>query len=79
MVSITISDLHPSRSEQFINELTTEEMKNVEGGARRRRRGSGTIDINDISDLMKTIDNRIDQMGTDLAQTNEDVQKQFGR
>ncbi|BAZ29274.1 hypothetical protein NIES4074_17160 [Cylindrospermum sp. NIES-4074] len=82
MVRITISDLYPSRDEQFIDELSAGEMLAVAGGSRRRRRrrqrGSSTGDTAEVTNIMDQIDNRIDQIGSDLNQTNEDLQKQFG-
>jgi hypothetical protein len=84
MVRITISDLYPSRDEQFIDELSAGEMLAVAGGSRRRRRrrqrgaSTGDGDTAEVTNIMDQIDNRIDQIGSDLNQTNEELQKQFG-
>ncbi|MBD2385178.1 hypothetical protein [Cylindrospermum sp. FACHB-282] len=78
MVSIIISDLYLSREQQPLGEITADEMKTIAGGARRRRRGSNTINAEDLPSIIKSIDNQVGQMTINLNETSENLRKQLG-
>ncbi|QMS90171.1 hypothetical protein HUN01_22230 [Nostoc edaphicum CCNP1411] len=76
MVRITISDLHPIGEEKQLNELTDQEMKTVEGGARRRRRSSRTS-VNDPSGIVSELNDRYDNWLNVLNDKLGDVQTEI--
>lgn len=78
MVSITISDLYPSKDEQLLDELTADDMKTVAGGARRRRRGSNSVNTEDVATVIQSLDDQIQQMTINLNETSAKLRSQLG-
>ncbi|MFW9259747.1 hypothetical protein A4S05_28085 [Nostoc sp. KVJ20] len=76
MVRITISDLHPIGEDKQFDELTDQEMKTVEGGARRRRRGSRTS-VSDPSGIVTELNDRFDNWMDILNNKLGDVQTEI--
>ncbi len=75
MVRITISDLHPIGEDKQFDELTDQEMKNIEGGYKRRR-GSRTS-VNDPSGIVTELNNRFDNWMDVLNNKLGDVQTEI--
>ena len=77
---ITISELKSSISESLLDELTPWEMKNLTGGytTRRERQKAEKSNINDLSELLKQIDDDIDKWKTSLGETANNLRKEFG-
>ncbi|AFY32121.1 hypothetical protein [Calothrix sp. PCC 7507] len=77
MSVITISDLDSIREEQLLTELNIWEMSNIEGGRRRRRRGS-TSEVNTSGILSKdqinqTVNQWLDNVDIQIADLREQL------
>ncbi|MEA5618823.1 hypothetical protein VB711_13380 [Cronbergia sp. UHCC 0137] len=79
MVNITVSDLHPSITQQFIYELSPGQMKAVVGGygIRRRPRRSNQVNTNEISTIIENADQMYDNLMANIYQTIGDFRSQF--
>ncbi len=82
MVRITISDLHPIGEQKQLDELTDWEMKTVEGGSvrgkrgRRTRRGSRNSASDPsgiVSGLNERFDNWLDLLDTQLGDMQTEI------
>jgi hypothetical protein len=77
MVMITISNLYPHGTEQMFRDLTESEMQTIEGGYRRRRRQSSTVNSPDVSNLLQEIDKQVKEMNIELGKTTDSLNGQF--
>ncbi|MTJ08925.1 MULTISPECIES: hypothetical protein [unclassified Anabaena] len=71
---ITVADIYPHSSEQMLNDLTLEELTNVVGGyRRRRRRGSRYVEPS----INLDIDTELESWRTELNTMMEDLRDDF--
>lgn len=78
-MAITIYDLNSSHHKPEIEELTLEEMKNIQGGYYRRRRPNRSINTEDVAKMLGEIDSQIDYLRVELESITASLSREMNR
>ena len=68
-MDIKISDLYPNGDGDLLQEVTPGEMVNIQGGVRRRRRNSNSVESGDISQILGRVNDNLERWRVEINDT----------
>lgn len=68
-MDIKVSDLYPHGDGNLLQDLTSGEMVKIQGGVRRRRRNSNSVESGDISQVLGRVNDNLERWRVEIDDT----------